>query len=172
MPIEMPGKVFVKDGHMITRSGELIDLFNPNPSQIHIEDIAHGLSNICRWNGQTGEFFSVAQHTILGTARCPDNRKAQWLLHDAEEAYFGDIIKPVKNLFPELEEAADNMRQIIYRKFNIEYIYDDVIRHIDKAMLDWDWNNLIGENYKPGLCWTPTYSKELLLQAFDKYNIK
>ena len=86
-------------------SGRRLDLLDPSPLDIEIEDIAHGLARVARWNGQTrGEnAFSVAQHCVLVEAifshkRKASNHKAQLacLLHDAAEYVIGDMISPFK----------------------------------------------------------------------------
>ena len=103
-------------------SGRRLDVINPSPLDIEIEDIAHGLAFQARWNGQTqGEFvFSVANHSILvWNIFCLENPKIEkkWqlisLLHDAPEYVIGDMISPVKkevgssyiNLEKNLQEA-------------------------------------------------------------------
>ena len=87
-------------------SGRRLDLLNPSPDDIEIEDIAHGLARVARWNGQTqgAHAFSVAQHSLLveeiARLRAPD-WPACWrlaaLLHDAPEYVVGDLISPFKN---------------------------------------------------------------------------
>ena len=86
-------------------SGRRLDLLDPSPLDIEIEDIAHGLARVARWNGQTGgaHIFSVAQHCLLvealARARAPrlDNRRRlAVLLHDAPEYVIGDMISPFK----------------------------------------------------------------------------
>ena len=84
-------------------SGRRLDLLDPSPSDIEIEDIAHGLARVARWNGQTSgpHAFSVAQHVIvveeIASALNPD-WPARWrlaaLLHDAPEYVIGDLISP------------------------------------------------------------------------------
>lgn len=86
-------------------SGRRLDLLNPSPLDIEIEDIAHGLARVARWNGQTKgpHAFSVAQHCLLVEAllvHAEDNldRQARLaaLLHDAPEYVIGDMISPFK----------------------------------------------------------------------------
>jgi len=86
-------------------SGRRLDLLDPSPLDIEIEDIAHGLARVARWNGQTegAHIFSVAQHTLLveavARARWPRlDRRARLaiLLHDAPEYVIGDMISPFK----------------------------------------------------------------------------
>lgn len=86
-------------------SGRRLDLLDPTPVDIEIEDIAHGLAFVARWNGQTrGDFaYSVAEHSLLVEAifsRCNPGIAPRWqlaaLLHDAPEYVIGDMISPVK----------------------------------------------------------------------------
>src|SRR5438093_4666983 len=86
-------------------SGRRLDLLDPSPLDVEIEDIAHGLARVARWNGQTrgAHIFSVAQHTLLveaiARARAPRldrRRRLAILLHDAPEYVIGDMISPFK----------------------------------------------------------------------------
>ena len=86
-------------------SGRRLDLLDPSPLDVEIEDIAHGLARVARWNGQTtGEHaFSVAQHSLVVEEICrklaPDwdkKRRLMALLHDAPEYVIGDMISPFK----------------------------------------------------------------------------
>jgi uncharacterized protein len=86
-------------------SGRRLDLLDPSPLDIEIEDIAHGLARVARWNGQTSgsHIFSVAQHCLLvealARARVPrldNSRRLTVLLHDAPEYVIGDMISPFK----------------------------------------------------------------------------
>ncbi len=86
-------------------SGRRLDLLDPSPLDIEIEDIAHGLARVARWNGQThgAHIFSVAQHTLLVEAvlraanpRVDQRVRLATLLHDAPEYVIGDMISPFK----------------------------------------------------------------------------
>ena len=86
-------------------SGRRLDLLDPSPLDVEIEDIAHGLARVARWNGQTSgaHIFSVAQHTLLVeqiVSRLAPDCDRQWrlaaLLHDAPEYVIGDLISPFK----------------------------------------------------------------------------
>ena len=107
-------------------SGRRLDLLDPSPLDIEVEDIAHGLARVARWNGQTtGEHaFSVAQHSLVVeelTAHLKPGLEPRWrlaaLLHDAPEYVIGDMISPFKTalgldyrLFEDRLEAAIHMR--------------------------------------------------------------
>ena len=86
-------------------SGRRLDLLNPSPLDIEIEDIAHGLARVARWNGQTvgPHIFSVAQHSLLVEAIAghfdqgiADAARLAILLHDAPEYVLGDVFSPFK----------------------------------------------------------------------------
>ena len=86
-------------------SGRRLDLLDPSPLDIEIDDIAHGLARVARWNGQThgAHIFSVAQHTLLVEAvmreanpRIDTRTRLMALLHDAPEYVIGDMISPFK----------------------------------------------------------------------------
>ena len=108
-------------------SGRRLDLLDPSPSDIEIEDIAHGLARVARWNGQTSgpHAFSVAQHVIvveeIASALNPD-WPARWrlaaLLHDAPEYVIGDLISPFKTAIG-LDYKAFELKLLdaIHRRF-------------------------------------------------------
>ena len=110
-------------------SGRRLDLLDPTPMDIEIEDIAHGLSFVARWNGQTiGDFaYSVAEHSLLVErlyARLNRNASARWrlaaLLHDAPEYVIGDMISPVKNAVgPGYEDLDKRLAAAIHIRFGL-----------------------------------------------------
>lgn len=98
-------------------SGRRLDLIDPSPLDVEIEDIAHGLARVARWNGQTrgSHAFSVAQHSVIVESLCrtlePDLSAKSCLsalLHDAPEYVIGDMISPFKavlgNAYQNVEE--------------------------------------------------------------------
>ena len=92
---------------MWTASGQLFDILAFDPFAITLEDVAHGLSNICRFGGHTAKgFYSVAQHSVLVSELCDTADAAAGLLHDAPEAYLGDVISPLKRQ-PGMETYRD-----------------------------------------------------------------
>ncbi len=110
-------------------SGRRLDLLDPSPADIEIEDIAHGLARVARWNGQTlgDHAFSVAQHALLVTdiaAALAPAAERRWLLaallHDAPEYVIGDLISPFKAAVG-LDYKAFELRllEAIYRRFGL-----------------------------------------------------
>jgi len=91
-------------------SGGTFDILNPRAEDVRIEDIAHALSQQCRFTGHTKTFYSVAQHSVLASTlvAAPDELWA--LLHDASEAYMGDMNRPLKHA-PEMSASALRKKQ-------------------------------------------------------------
>lgn len=110
-------------------SGRRLDLLDPTPVDIEISDIAHGLSFVARWNGQTrGDWaYSVAEHSLLVEEihrRCQPDDDPRWrlaaLLHDAPEYVIGDMISPVKSaLGKEYGEMDQRLSAAIHLRFGL-----------------------------------------------------
>jgi hypothetical protein len=81
---------------LMTASGLDFYPMAPDPAAVRIEDIAHALSNICRYGGHVSKFYSVAQHSVLVSRALPPHLRLWGLLHDSAEAYVGDIPRPLK----------------------------------------------------------------------------
>ena len=113
-------------------SGRRLDLLDPSPLDIEIEDIAHGLARVARWNGQTSgaHIYSVAQHCLfveaLARARSPrlDNRcRLAILLHDAPEYVIGDMISPFKAVIGDAYKAIERrLLSAIHLRFGLPAI--------------------------------------------------
>lgn len=80
-----------------THTGRMFHVTDPLPSEFNIEDIATALSNICRFGGHVRRFYSVAQHCVEVASECPKEFRLEGLLHDAAEAYIGDMVRPLKH---------------------------------------------------------------------------
>lgn len=100
-----------------TFTGTKFDLLDTEEDDIHISDIAHALSNICRFCGHTKSFYSVAQHSVLVSDLLPDSLKLVGLLHDATEAYLHDITKPLKSVLSDYREIEKKLQYVISNKF-------------------------------------------------------
>ena len=110
-------------------SGRRLDLLDPSPMDIEIEDIAHGLSFVARWNGQTeGDFsYSVAEHSLLVekiffklNPKVSNKWKLAALLHDAPEYVIGDMISPVKAAIgPTYAQLEDKLIEAIHIRFGL-----------------------------------------------------
>ena len=117
-------------------SGQYIDLLNPRPEDIFIEDIAHALSNICRFTGHTKQFYSVAQHSVHTTLLLKDQEFAlQALLHDASEAYLSDVSTPLKRLLPEYVKLEKRFEAVIAERFDMPVVKHSLVKKADLLAL-------------------------------------
>lgn len=126
-------------------SGRRLDLLNPSPDDIEIEDIAHGLARVARWNGQTtgSHAFSVAQHSLIveDIARQQNtNLPAAWrlaiLLHDAPEYVIGDMISPFKAaLGLDYKNFEEKLQHAIHQRYNLPPV---IAPDLKKAIKDAD----------------------------------
>lgn len=111
-----------------TYTGIMFDLLDPKPEMVCIEDIAHSLSMLCRFNGHCNRFYSVAEHSIevwryaIKSSYCGFGPVARAsFLHDASEAYLGDMTRPLKRHIPQYQEIEANVEKVIRERFNIEW---------------------------------------------------
>ncbi len=130
-------------GVVRTYTGGSINVLKPDSGDIFIEDIAHALSNMCRFGGHTTRFYSVAEHCI----RCaemvgPENALAA-LLHDASEAYLVDVPSPVKVAIPQYIEIEVELMRVIANKYGFEWPLHRQVKRADSAMLQLEWDNLM-----------------------------
>lgn len=119
-------------------SGRRLDLLDPTPVDIEIDDIAHGLAFVARWNGQTrGDFpYSVAEHSLLVEAlfaRISPGAPAKWrlaaLLHDAPEYVIGDMISPVKaSVGPGYDELDKRLAAAIHIRFGLPAVIPKTVK--------------------------------------------
>lgn len=112
----------VEDGWMETFSGQKFHFGAPTPESIHINDIAHALSNLCRYGGHTRKFYSVAEHCclmsdwVLSSGHSPQVA-LEALMHDATEAYLVDMPRPIKHKLPGYRAIEDGLARAIADRF-------------------------------------------------------
>ena len=124
-------------------SGRRLDLLDPSPLDVEIEDIAHGLARVARWNGQTtgAHIFSVAQHTLLvdAVARAKNPRlgrdaRLAILFHDAPEYVIGDMISPFKAVIGDSYKSVEaRLLAAIHLRFGLSVKRSDEIEKLVKA---------------------------------------
>lgn len=135
---------------MVTLSGTRVLIEAPHPDTIHFGDIARGLSNQCRYNGQVEPFYSVAQHSCHVSDSLPPHLQTIGLLHDAAEAYLGDVITPIKKRLHTYQHMESVFFKTICARFGVEW-NDSAWR----AVADVDFAMLATECRDLGFSWSP-----------------
>lgn len=120
-----------------TFTGNTFDYANPSVQSITIEDIAHSLSNICRFSGHVKQFYSVAEHSIRVSNLCLPENKLWGLLHDASEAYCSDLPRPFKRMIGMEPYRSYEKRtmDVICKRFGLPTQEPEEVKHNDKIML-------------------------------------
>ena len=101
-------------------SGRVFPLEPFDINAIHIEDIAHALSMLCRFNGHCRKFYSVAEHSVHVSHEIAPRLALLGLMHDAAEAYLGDVPTPMKNRLPAFSEAEDHLMELVSHTFGFD----------------------------------------------------
>ena len=197
----------LKEGERIgtwarTNTGRIYYPLDLRPDEVEIEDIANALGNICRYGGHVDSFWSVAQHSYLISCLVEPYCKTdeeRWLfpmwglMHDAHEAYLGDLIRPLKKFLflmaPELKAAIERADDAICTKFNIPRECPSIVQHLDEVMLESETLMLRpnaplnysthGEDYqeqklepardwKSWVSWAPDIARDQFLNRFDQ----
>lgn len=168
-----------QSGTFNASSGIKIDLRNPKIDTILIVDIAHALGNICRFGGHPKLFYSVAQHSVLVQAMAPKRLKKAALLHDATEAYLGDVIKPLKEILGAVyKELELKFEYLICQKFGVVpedmrliKLYDKTALEIEHAaFIKWDfsrWDEEMNKYGMPSGPLMPLHASELFMRAYE-----
>lgn len=149
-----------------TYSGLYMNVFDPKPEMICIEDIAHALSHQCRFAGHTKRFYSVAQHSVLCALQVDDKYRLQALMHDASEAYLLDIPRPIKIHLAGYKEMEDRMMALIAEKFGFTYPLEVEVKAIDQKMLEVEWDHIVIHDIG-FITLDPVKAKREFLDMFD-----
>lgn len=172
------------EGKINSYSGQRIDLVNPTPDMIRPTDIAQGLGHICRFGGQIEHFYSVAQHSILVMLLAPAHLKRAALLHDASEAYLGDVISPLKHVIREVYEPLEmKMQEAVFTRFSepIENLplvkpYDirayEMERERYKKGHTTEWVNFWKQYEYDVMNWPPNYAKMRMWVELERHFAK
>lgn len=162
------------------QDGGWFDFTNPEGSQYSIEDIARGLSNIARFSGHTQVPYSVSQHSWIVSHIVPEEYALQGLLHDAGEAFLGDVSKPLKNMLPDYMHIEDSCEAAVLKKFNLPFPLDKSVKIADTiafvterrdlqpdAPFDKMYKNIkpLEETIKP---WTSKVAYKKFLQRYNE----
>jgi len=118
-----------------TITGSYFQFLKPEEHDYPIHEIAHSLSQLCRYTGHTQRFYSVAQHSVHVSKLVPAHLALLGLLHDASEAYLGDVTSPLKRLLPEYRVIEDATEAAIAKVYDLPHPMPPEIRKADLTML-------------------------------------
>ena len=172
--------------YLQTVSGRFVNPFDPDPEQLDPADIARALANICRFGGHCRPFYSVAQHSVI-VSELVEQRGGDLedvfaaLMHDAAEAYLGDMPHPIKHRSPlgaAFKEAEAHLESVLRTRFSIKADVPE-IKRIDRALLaterrsvsgeSWDWPELEGVEALDIelVAWPPDDAERAFTARFD-----
>ena len=157
-----------------TVSGKYVNVFDPRPEMIDISDIAHALSNQCRFGGHLPKFYSVAQHSFRCCLRIKNwQHKLAALLHDAAEAYLIDVPSPVKAGLSNYKDIEHRLMEVIAEKYGFQYPLHEDVKQIDQEVLEIEWEGLMLGNqaYMDFICFSPRRAKSAFLETFKVLTI-
>lgn len=131
------------DSWFTLASGRRFWPFAPSHEDIEIEDIALALSNVCRFNGHCHKFYSVAEHSVHCSEVVPPEFAFAALMHDATEAYVGDMISPIKKYDPVFEELEAGVWLAICEKYSLSVDLPSIVKWADSAVLKAEARDLL-----------------------------
>jgi hypothetical protein len=143
----------VKNGGILTHTGKVFYPLNPDSKDIDPIDIAHALSNQCRFNGTTKKYYSVAQHSVLVSDMVEPKDRLWGLLHDAAEAYLGDLVTPIKRnsaMGVEYRAAEEILMKAVCERFSLHPIMPKSVDLADKSILLAEAEELMHPNWDAG----------------------
>lgn len=151
------------EGWIITFTGKHIQLMKPYDNEYDIVDIAHGLSNTCRWAGQTIWFVSVAQHSCVVADLLWDDRELayQGLMHDSAEAYLGDVTNPLKALLPYYKILETGFDKAISLEHGFAYPMNGMVKLADRVSMAQECRDVVAP-YDPTHLKLPDPPEEIL----------
>ena len=161
------------DPSTLTYTGRTYHFLDPQDEETDIIDIAHALSLLCRYNGATPEFYSVAEHSVIVSRLVLPEFAFDGLMHDAAEAYCGDVITPLKRMLKDYRAIIATSERAIKRKFCIETFSTAEVNRADTMAYNMERGELFPNNFlkyagqAPVVrCLPPIQAEKLFLERY------
>ena len=137
-----------------TYTGKKFSFVDPQPESIDIFDIAHSLSNQCRFNGHCKSFYSISQHSMHVSDLCSEKLAGQGFAHDFSEAVLGDVSSPLKSVLEKLSDSrytefVKKIEKVFAYKFGFPYPLDREVRYFDLVALATEKRDLMSHEPEP-----------------------
>jgi len=142
----------MSDCWIITASGRKVDLLQPTPEMIAPEDICAALSKLCRFTWHVSRFYSVAEHCWFGSQELEGIHALEFLLHDATEAYMGDMNRPLKLVMPVFQRIEERLDVVIRERFSLPRMCSSEVKRMDLIMLATEKRDLMPPSPDPWPC--------------------
>ena len=168
---------------MQTASGKSFDFLDLESNEVDIKDIAAHLSKTCRYAGAVqGLPYSVAQHCVLVSQQVVSYYQFPALMHDAAEAYTGDVTRPLKQVLgPAFKELEQRIEQLLARRFGFQYPFPEAVKEVDRRLLATEARDLMAPSARvwesldgvkpfafPIRAWGWEIAQEQFLQRFQQ----
>lgn len=121
---------------ILTADGHYFNFEMPDPAHFTLNAIAQGLSNTCRFAGQCKAFYSVAEHSVHVSRLVPSEFAVHALLHDAAEAFIGDVPTPLKRMLPDFKALEKRIEAALFAAFGLPPEIPEEVKLADRIMLE------------------------------------